>query len=100
MAPKMAQGFRTARVSVWPITHRCVRGDGDTDLLSASVNDDKLAWYANDGSGNFGAQQVISATADHISHVTTADLDGDGDQDIIMVSRTPPPYSWTGDIVW
>ncbi|MBP7450786.1 MAG: T9SS type A sorting domain-containing protein [Flavobacteriales bacterium] len=77
-----------------------VDGDGDTDLLSASVNDDKLAWYANDGSGNFGAQQVISATADHISHVTTADLDGDGDQDIIMVSRTPPPYSWTGDIVW
>ena len=24
-------------------------GDGDTDVLSASFNDDKIAWYENDG---------------------------------------------------
>ena len=26
-----------------------VDGDGDTDVLSASQNDDKIAWYENDG---------------------------------------------------
>ncbi len=26
-----------------------VDGDGDTDVLSASFNDDKIAWYENDG---------------------------------------------------
>ena len=36
-------------------------GDGDMDVLSASDWDDKIAWYENDGSGNFGTQQVISA---------------------------------------
>ena len=24
-------------------------GDGDMDVLSASINDDKIAWYENDG---------------------------------------------------
>ncbi len=28
-------------------------GDGDMDVLSASGNDDKIAWYENDGNGNF-----------------------------------------------
>ncbi|NQT24826.1 VCBS repeat-containing protein [candidate division KSB1 bacterium] len=30
-------------------------GDGDMDVLSASERDNKIAWYANDGSGGFGA---------------------------------------------
>ena len=28
--------------------------DGDSDLLSASSVDDKIAWYENDGDGNVG----------------------------------------------
>ena len=39
-------------------------GDGDNDVLSASHNDDKIAWYKNDGNGNFGVQQVITTNAD------------------------------------
>ncbi|WP_044223940.1 FG-GAP repeat domain-containing protein, partial [Phaeodactylibacter xiamenensis] len=39
-------------------------GDGDADVLSTSLDDDKIAWYENDGSGNFGAQQVITTSAD------------------------------------
>ena len=42
-----------------------VDGDGDLDVLSASLRDDKIAWYENmDGAGTFGAQQVISTAAD------------------------------------
>ena len=36
-------------------------GDGDQDVLSASNNDGKIAWYENlDGDGTFGDQQVIA----------------------------------------
>jgi hypothetical protein len=39
-------------------------GDGDMDVLSASNDDHKIAWYENtDGDGTFGAQQVISTAA-------------------------------------
>ena len=35
-------------------------GDGDMDVLSASRDDDKIAWYENDGTGQFGSQQAIT----------------------------------------
>ena len=39
-------------------------GDGDADVLSASLRDDKIAWYENLGGGSFGVQQVITTSAD------------------------------------
>ena len=46
-------------------------GDGDMDVLSASAysNDDKIAWYENDGDGNFGLQQIITTNADGATSV-------------------------------
>ena len=35
-------------------------GDGDADVLSASSEDDKIAWYENLGGGSFGSEQVIT----------------------------------------
>ena len=59
-------------------------GDGDVDLLSASRLDDKVAWYENtDGLGTFSTQKLISATQDAPSVVRAADLDGDGDLDVL-----------------
>ena len=36
-----------------------VDGDGDMDVLSASFNDDKIAWYENDGSQSFTATPSV-----------------------------------------
>jgi hypothetical protein len=64
-----------------------VDGDGDVDVLSASVHDDTVAWYENtDGLGHFGPQQVITAAADQVSSVFATDLDGDGDTDVLAAS--------------
>ncbi|MBK8339386.1 MAG: T9SS type A sorting domain-containing protein [Flavobacteriales bacterium] len=63
-------------------------GDGDLDVLSASSFDDKIAWYANDGSGGFGPQQIISTSAVGAICVASADLDGDGDLDVLSASST------------
>ncbi len=61
-----------------------VDGDGDLDVLSASENDNKIAWYENtDGAGSFGAQQVISTAADGLMSIFGADVDGDGDLDVL-----------------
>ncbi len=61
-----------------------VDGDGDQDVLSASQNDGKIAWYENtSGYGTFSDQKEISTTAAGAHSVYTADLDGDGDQDVL-----------------
>jgi len=65
-------------------------GDGDMDVISASENDDKISWYANDGAGSFGAQQVISTSADGARSVYACDLDGDGDMDVLSASLNDP----------
>ena len=55
-------------------------GDGDQDILSASFDDDKIAWYENtDGMGAFGPPQVITTAAGNALSVFAADLDGEGD---------------------
>ena len=69
-------------------------GDGDPDVLSASRNDDKIAWYENLGDGSFSAQRVITTDADGASSVHAADLDGDGDPDVLSTSSFDTKVAW------
>ncbi|MBK9461509.1 MAG: VCBS repeat-containing protein [Sphingobacteriales bacterium] len=55
-------------------------------MLSASYYDNKIAWYENDGSGNFGTQQIITASVLGARSVYAADLDNDGDIDVLSAS--------------
>ena len=69
-------------------------GDGDADVLSASANDDKIAWYENLGGGSFGVQQVITTSAAGAWSVHAADLDGDGDADVLSASDYDNKIAW------
>jgi hypothetical protein len=69
-------------------------GDGDMDVLSASANDDRIAWYKNDGTGVFSVQQDITTSADGAYDVTTADMDGDGDMDVLSASANDDRIAW------
>jgi hypothetical protein len=51
--------------------------------LSASDDDDKVAWYENMGAGIFALQAVISTATASLTAVYVADFDGDNDFDII-----------------
>ena len=70
-------------------------GDGDCDALSATSDDDTIAWYENtDGLGGFGPPQVISSVMDYAFHVATADIDGDGDTDVVSAARGADTVAW------
>ncbi|MFP6751168.1 MAG: FG-GAP-like repeat-containing protein, partial [Pirellulaceae bacterium] len=70
-----------------------VDGDGDIDVLSASLWDDKIAWYENDGSEAF-TPRTITTMADGASSVFAADVDGDGDMDVLSASRFDDKIAW------
>jgi hypothetical protein len=65
------------------------------DVLSASYGDNKIAWYENtDGKGGFGEPQIISNSAKWAGSVHAADLDGDGDMDVLSASADDDKIAW------
>ncbi|MBC8753352.1 T9SS type A sorting domain-containing protein [Kordia sp. YSTF-M3] len=72
-----------------------IDGDGDLDIISSSVNDDKIAWYENvDGQGEFGLQKIITTSANGATSVYAGDLDGDGDMDVLSTSDFDQKIAW------
>lgn len=70
-------------------------GDGKRDLISASEDDDKVAWYKNlDGNGNFGRQAVIARSIDMPMNVYSGDFDEDNDIDLLVNSKLDGKLSW------
>ena len=70
-------------------------GDGDLDIISASLLDDTIAWYENDGNADptFTATD-IATSADGAYSVFAADMDGDGDMDIVSSSFYDDTIAW------
>ena len=74
-------------------------GDSLPDLLAALAGDDSIAWYRNLGGGNFGdpatnRRDISSLATDGASAVQAADLDGDGDLDVISTSANDDRLAW------
>jgi len=74
-------------------------GDGDADVLAASDGIiDSIAWYENleNGTGvaSFGGRQVITNSPDNPSSVYAADLDGDGNSDVLSAWYTGDKIAW------
>lgn len=70
-------------------------GDGDADIISISNRDHKIAWYENtDGAGTFGQQRLITSTADEPRSGFVADIDDDGDLDVVAASYGNGTISW------
>ena len=61
-----------------------VDGDGDIDLCGP-VDGQQIAWWANpgDGSASWTAHQVGQTPSKHADRFYVADLDGDGNPDIV-----------------
>src|SRR5699024_1359864 len=71
-------------------------GDGDIDILCAihGVHNDKVVWYENDGQGGFESSHFIASSIDGVNSIYTADMDGDGDPDVIVSSNYDNALAW------
>ena len=63
-----------------------INGDGFQDLVVASFGDDRVSWFAGDGNGNLGPQNVLTDDADGAIRVLAFDFDLDGDTDVVAAS--------------
>jgi hypothetical protein len=85
----------TAADGAWSVYATDVDGDGDTDVLSASANDNKIAWYENIGGSPPGfTERVISTSANGAVSVYATDVDGDGDTDVLSASYYDDKIAW------
>ena len=65
------------------------------DVAIGSRGDDKVAWYKNaDGQGNFELGQVVTTSASGARSIATADIDSDGDQDLLSASYSDDSVRW------
>jgi hypothetical protein len=72
-----------------------VDGDGDEDVISLSGSNDWIVWYENlDGEGTFSNRMTISNTAQQPFSLGSADLDLDGDIDLVA------GYIGNDSVVW
>ena len=69
-------------------------GDGDNDILAASLYGSKIVWYENQGEEVFGPEQIISTDLSLGTDVDASDLDGDGDSDVLFTSRYTRAVEW------
>jgi hypothetical protein len=70
-------------------------GDGDIDILRASQTGNQISWLENlDGQGTFGPEQIITTIAAQAKSVYAADLDGDGDLDVMSASPADGKFAW------
>jgi hypothetical protein len=80
-----------------------IDNDGDMDVVASWGDWDLVAWFENlDGKGNFGTYRQIKVEGDQPEEmaprsVFSADLDGDGDNDVVTATHYTGP-NWYENI--
>ena len=77
-------------------------GDGKPDLLSSGRISNLTAWYERTGDGQAWKRHTIDDKSPQPIHGEPADVDGDGDADIVMALGMLAPVDQpdTNQIVW
>jgi hypothetical protein len=72
-----------------------IDGDGKIDIAAMGAENYDLVWYRNeDGFGNFGPKRVINQNPIYYISAHFADLDNDGDVDLVYQSNNPSYLGW------
>ncbi len=65
--------------------------DNDKDILVATGTNGKMIWYENNGGGNF-IEHVLLENMSSANTISAADIDNDGDIDIVTGGNDPKNY--------
>ncbi|MBZ0170864.1 MAG: VCBS repeat-containing protein, partial [Phycisphaerales bacterium] len=69
--------------------------DGDLDVLAAARGANTISWFSNDGGADpVFARSIISSEPDGPWSVYAADVDGDGDIDVLSASSNDSTIGW------
>ncbi len=69
--------------------------DGDSDIVVASSANDSVTWYENSGAtGEVWIPHLVSSVADGVVRVRVADIDRDGDLDVVSASTLDDKLRW------
>lgn len=72
-----------------------IDGDNDKDIVVGLLVSNNLVWFENlDGLGNFSDEIIIDADLANVKSIYTSDLDGDGDQDVLLGSQGVGHIAW------
>jgi len=72
-----------------------VDGDGDLDVLGAAVDADDITWWENTaGDGTAWTEHIVDGTFDGAYSVYAADVDGDGDLDVLGAAQGDDDIAW------
>ncbi len=72
-----------------------VDGDGDIDILGAAEHDDDMTWWENTaGDGTDWIEHTVDGNFDQAFAVHTADIDGDGEMDILGAALGDAEIAW------
>ena len=67
-----------------------VDGDGDIDILGAAEDHNEITWWENcDGAGTTWTEHIIDGDFFQARGVCAADVDDDGDTDVLGISSVP-----------
>jgi hypothetical protein len=69
-----------------------INGDGIVDAVSCAKDDFVLAWFENDGKGNFNTHVIYKDQAAY--DIRLVDMDGDGDLDILVAGQESRNIVW------
>lgn len=81
----------------WTIFVCDLDNDGDIDVLATSVEafGGEIVWFENlDGMGSFGPKNTIGTEHQFPRSVIAADIDNDGDMDVIASSQNDDKIAW------
>lgn len=72
-----------------------VDGDGDLDILGAAASDDDISWWENtSGDGTTWSEHAIDVDFNGAYSVYAADIDRDGDVDVLGAANDGNLFSW------
>ncbi len=72
-----------------------VDGDGDMDVLGAAWSADDITWWENTaGDGTAWTEHTVDGAFDGAVSVYAADVDGDGDMDVLGAAESDHAIAW------